>query len=219
MRMDLIRLGWLKLAPTAFFSLMSCASSPLDKEAGRASVEWQDGRYDGEQLSGRLLISAQAGSLRLDRRLGARAHVHVNAVSECDSGQPVPFVMADAISPPASKDDLLILAPGYWYGATVHFRLFSEHFTGRGPECVEAELTVLSFDGTPVGTVRARATGELDGSAPVSPSDAGVQRASGEPVPDSLVGSTLLGDPGFTPPQWRDGGTPLDGGSSPGTAR
>jgi hypothetical protein len=75
----------------------------------------------------------------------------------------------------------------------------------------------ISADGR---ILRRLATGEPDGSPQTRPSDAGVQEYPGELVPDSLVGSTLLGDPGLTPPPPAlDGGASLDGGSSPGPAR
>lgn len=61
----------------------------------------------------------------------------------------------------------------------------------------------ISSDGR---ILRRLATGEPDGSPRTRPADAGVQEYSGELVPDSLVGSTLLGDPGVTPPLGRDGG-------------
>jgi hypothetical protein len=68
--------------------------------------------------------------------------------------------------------------------------------------------------------LRRLATGEPDGSPRTGSSDAGVQVYSGELVPDSLVGSTLLGEAGLTPSQGLDGGGALlDGGSTPGPAK
>jgi hypothetical protein len=86
----------------------------------------------------------------------------------------------------------------------------------------------ISTDGR---ILRRLATGEPDGSR-LKPSDAGVREYQGDPMPDSMVGSTQLGAPSFIPPQWRkdggssvspqlplpsawDGGSPLDGGATP----
>jgi hypothetical protein len=169
----------LKLAPAAFLSLAACTNFPffwkqepsgsqsehqedvllvdVGSQAGsEATLELQDGRYDGQILSARLLIGAKTTPVRLDKRLVSRADVHVNSVLECDSNEPVAFIMADAIPPPVHKEDLLILAPGYWYGTTVRFKLFSERFTGPGPECVDVELTVFSFEGLPLANTRIR---------------------------------------------------------------
>jgi hypothetical protein len=88
----------------------------------------------------------------------------------------------------------------------------------------------ISTDGR---ILRRLATGEPDWYH-LNLSDAGVQESLGDPMPDSLVGSTQLGAPSFIPPQWRkdggssvspkpqlplpsawDGGSPLDGGAAP----
>ncbi|KFE69608.1 hypothetical protein DB31_6583 [Hyalangium minutum] len=115
--------------------------------------------------------------MRLDKRLIPRADIHVNAIVDCSSGEPLSFIMADAIPAAAHEEDLLLLAPGYWYGSTIRFKLFSERFTGLGPECIEAELTVFSFEGKPLASTRVRAErpaangGGLDGLT--APADAG----------------------------------------------
>jgi len=99
-----------------------------------------------------------------------RSDVHVNAVFECGSGVPVAFIMADALPPVASQKDLLTLTPGYWYGATVRFKLFSERFTGLGPACIEADLTVFSFEGQSLASMRVRAERlATDGGVPGGP--------------------------------------------------
>lgn len=143
----------------------------LQDEQGpvHATLEVHYIRYDGEVLSGRLLIGAESGLVRLDKRLVSRAAVHVNSVLECGSGSPAAFIMADALPPPVRQEDLLILAPGYWYGTTMRFKLFSEHFTGIGPECIEVQLTVFSFEGEALASSRIRAvrvTDATDGGTP-----------------------------------------------------
>jgi len=170
------------LGPTFLLLMAACTGLPFfgrqsppspdtgttkDADAGRTTedvqvpsrvvLEIQDIQYDGLTLSGRILISPEVGKLRLDKRLLPTIDVNIGRVSSCISGQPVTFIRADAFAPLADPEDLLILDPGYWYGASVRLRLFSEHFTGLGPECIDADLSLLSFDGEPVALQRIRA--------------------------------------------------------------
>lgn len=187
----------LKLTPALLLMLVACTGFPLfwkkepqpdaervgdaqiEEDSPRVLLEVDEIRYDGEVLSGRLMIGAESDVVHLDKRLVSRADVHVNSVIECGSGAPVAFIMADALPSPTRQEDLLILAPGYWYGTTVRFKLFSERFTGLGPECVEAQLTVFSFEGKALASSRIRAEkivtvidGGTPGAAPVA-ADAG----------------------------------------------
>ncbi len=136
-------------------------------------LEVQDIHYDGLNLSGRVLISPVSGLLRLDRRLLPTIHVNVGRVSNCIPGQPVTSIRTDALAPLTRPEHLLLLEPGYWYGTEVRFRLFSEHFTGLGPECIETNVSVLSFDGQPVASKSIRALRALpetsDGGMPENP--------------------------------------------------
>jgi hypothetical protein len=133
--------------------------SPGDiTDRARAALEMQDIRYDGQTLSGRILVGAVGGALRLDRRLISSASVNVDAVSDCMTGSPVTFLLVDGFPPAPRDEDLLILKPGYWYGARVLFPLFSERFMGKaGPECIEADVSLLSYGGEPVGNTHIRA--------------------------------------------------------------
>ncbi|WP_224370458.1 hypothetical protein [Hyalangium versicolor] len=146
----------------------------------RATLELQDIHYDGKALSGRFLVGALADKVRLDRRFLPNLGVNLDAVRECSGGQPVAFVRGDTFPPGAREEDLLILARGFWFGRNVGFPVFSEPFTGAGPECVIAEFSLRSFDGECVATVQATATREpssISGgglpSEPVSSKDAG----------------------------------------------
>jgi hypothetical protein len=132
------------------------AGSASDAGTPRATLELHDVHYDGLVLSGRLLISPVEGSLRLDKRLQASIDVNIGRVSNC-TGAPTTSMVMDFFPPAVRQEDLLILDPGYWYGGPVRFKLFSERFTGLGPECIEAELSLLSFDGQPVASIPIRA--------------------------------------------------------------
>ena len=162
----------------------------------RVILEVQDIQYDGWILSGRVLVSPEEGQLRLDRRLIPNIHVEIRRVSDCRYGN-VTFIRVDVIAPRARPEDLLVLEPGYWYGKTVHFGLFDEHFTGLGPECVEADIILVS-GGRSVARQRIRAVRPLrqalDGGMQV---DGGVQE---EPQLD--------GGPREEPQPTRDAGPP-----------
>lgn len=119
-------------------------------------LEVQDIHYDGWTLSARVLISPESGPLRLNRQLIPTVHVQLWGVSDCKSGA-VASLNADLLVPRPRPEDLLVVEPGYWYGRTVSFKPFDEHFTGIGPECVEAYLRLFSFDGQPVTRQRIRA--------------------------------------------------------------
>jgi hypothetical protein len=156
----------------------------------RTMMEIQDIQYDGWTLSGRVLVSPEEGQLRLDRRLIPTIHVEIRRVSECEHGS-VTSIRGDLIAPRARPEDLLVLEPGYWYGTTVRFKLFSEYFTGLGPECVQADIILLSFDGKRVARQRIRAVRppqatdggtQLDGG--MQPLDGGMQEAPPSP-PDA----------------------------------
>jgi hypothetical protein len=141
-------------------------------------MELQDIQYDGWTLSGRLLLSPESGSLRLDRRLIPSIDVEVTRVSECERGS-VKSIHADVFAPLNRQENLLILEPGYWYGTTVRFSLFDEHFTGLGPACIEADIILVSFDGKPVARQRIRGVrpSPMEGGTPL---DGGMQE---EPPP------------------------------------
>jgi hypothetical protein len=141
------------------------------RRAPQAVMELQGIHYDGGVLSGRVLVGASMDGLRLDRRLVPGIHVNAEAVRECATEQPVPYVVMDGFIPPPQEEDLLVLNQGYWYGSDARFRLFFE----RGPGCISVELSLLSFDGERAASVRVRA--ERIEQQPV---DGGV---SGEPMP------------------------------------
>jgi hypothetical protein len=127
---------------------------------GQIALEWQEVRYDGWSLSGRLLVGAVGRSLRLDKRLIQTVSIYVRSVSACDSGQPVRFLRMDYFPPRAREKDLLVLEPGYWYGTRIDFKLFDEQYHGPsgGPECIDAELVFKALAGQPLTRMRVRAT-------------------------------------------------------------
>lgn len=139
----------------------SSTSREATRDAGiqpppRVMMEVQDIQYDGFTVSARVLVSPEGGPLRLDRRLIPSIDVELSVVADCERGS-VPYIHADVFSALNRAENLMVLEPGYWYGRTVHFMPFDDHFTGLGPECVEATLHVRSFDRKYVARERIRA--------------------------------------------------------------
>jgi hypothetical protein len=143
--------------PAAHGPIANGDESTVAQVPAHVRLELDDVDYDGKILSGRLLISPVEGHLRLDKRLRSNVAVRARSVSDCTTGRPVELVSVDRISPPARSEDLLILEQGYWYGGTIRLLLFIEHITGSGPECVDAEFSLFSFDGEFVATLAVQA--------------------------------------------------------------
>lgn len=151
------------------------------EEPTHTELELGNPRYDGETFSGRLLIGAITGRPCLDKRLIGSVSVNVDSVRDCATSLPVTYILADALSRPPREEDLLVLAPGYWYGGPARFRLFSEPLGQRGPDCIEVALSIYSARSTLLGRVSAR--------------------AERPPAPSSGASTTLE-------PSQTDGGTP-----------
>ncbi|MCY1083109.1 hypothetical protein [Archangium lansingense] len=151
------------LGPGALLLLVACAGSPTSGKQARPSpvreavsdaglqvpsrvvMKVQDIHYDGFTISARILVSPEDGPLRLDRRLVPEFDVEIGLVADCERGS-VPTIHMDVFPPLERPKNLMVLEPGYWYGRTVRFMPFDDHFTNIGPECVEATLYLRSFD-------------------------------------------------------------------------
>jgi hypothetical protein len=128
------------------------------EDSPRAEVMLQDTRYDGQTLSGRLLISPVEGRLRLDKRLIESASLSTKAVRDCATGQPVEFLVMDVFARRPQEEDVLVLGPGYWYGKDIRIPLFAEILNGRrSPECIEAEIVFHALGGKAATRLHVRA--------------------------------------------------------------
>ncbi|RKG73829.1 hypothetical protein D7W79_24600 [Corallococcus exercitus] len=122
-------------------------------------MELQNPGFDGQTLTGRLLLGAASGSLCLDRRLIESHTLTVERVLDCASGQPLAFLVVDVRTPPLRKEDLFLLGPGQWYGRDVSIPLFPHPAAGQpGPECVDVELSVHALDADAIAKPRVRVT-------------------------------------------------------------
>ncbi|MBM7113304.1 hypothetical protein [Archangium primigenium] len=133
-------------------------------------------RFDGERLSGRLLVGVETGSITFDRRLVENVSVELKSIVDCTNGQPLAFLEVDSFPAPPEPDELLTLTPGYWYGADVRFALFDTHFTGPAlPECFAGELRLRTESGHIPGRLPLRVERSVK---PPPPAD-----AAGAPAP------------------------------------
>jgi hypothetical protein len=158
----------LSLVSCFLFLMAACTGVPFwrterrleSAETGeaRAELELQNVQYDGETLSGRLLIGAVSGRLLLDKRLIVNTVVNLDIVRECETGLPPTFMRADAFPRPAREEDLLALEPGHWYGKQIHIPLFSAALGHPGPDCIEATLTFHTVGDKRAGHLTVRAT-------------------------------------------------------------
>lgn len=128
-------------------------------EPASARVEFQHAGFDGQTLSGRLLLGTSSGSLCLDRRLIESHTLTVERVLDCASEQPLPLLVVDVRTPPRREEDILLLGPGQWYGRDVVVPLFPQSATGQPrPECVDVELSVHALDAANIAKPRLRVT-------------------------------------------------------------
>ncbi|RYZ36296.1 MAG: hypothetical protein EOO71_32325 [Myxococcaceae bacterium] len=147
----------------------STEPAPCPKhEAASARVEFQEPGFDGQSLSGRLLLGAVDGSLCVDRRLIESFTLNVERVLDCATGQPLGFLIVDVRAPPRRAEDVLLLEPGQWYGRNVSVPLFSP--SGPGPGCIDVELSVHTLDTPNVGALRVRAMRAPSGFPDAGPS-------------------------------------------------
>jgi hypothetical protein len=127
----------------------------------KAQVEIQDVQYDGLRLTGRLLVGAVDQELSLDKRLIEESSLTTEAVSDCARDQPVKFVVMDVYARSPSREDTLVLKPGYWYGKDISVLLFArEHSQETGPDCVEVEFAFHVLGGKTAAALRVRAVRE-----------------------------------------------------------
>lgn len=177
-----MQVSWRMLIPGGLVLVVACAGLPFSRKdvsseaVGRVHLEFQEVHYDGEKLSGRLLIGVEEGQLRLNRKLIPDLHVEVRAPVDCQEGLPVRFMTWDGFLA-HREEDLLTLERGYWFGREVDFSLFDEQLTGPGPECLKAELWLFSFDGVVAARQEIRAERSprqpVDAGMPTEPADAG----------------------------------------------
>jgi hypothetical protein len=168
---------WLVRATALLLTLMGCTGFPLVSQeaadhsadaAGKVSaisgdftqarLELQNISFDGEKLYGRLLVGPTKAKLRIDKRLIESFDLEVDSVVECNTGAGLAYVIMDVLAPPLKEEEILTLAPGFWYGKDVRLFLFAEHATKQPlPQCVEAEIVYHALDVKNAARIHVRA--------------------------------------------------------------
>ena len=186
--------GRLILGSLALASVVACAGLGLGFQTRESSgvplLEFQNVRFDGTNLTGRVLVGADGGAITVDARLTPHAIVNVEQVADCATGQPTRYLLADSFIPPPREADLITLLEGHWYGADVSFLIFDETIIGQpSPECLLATVVYWppSHDPdrdvvTPAKViVRVERTGASESLPPVADGDgdAGVKHDGG----------------------------------------
>jgi hypothetical protein len=146
------------------WTTFACSHAQTPKAAVMAELLIEDARCDGEEVSGRLLVTARRGSILIDRRLLESGSHSVREITACDTGQHVPFAVFDSFpEDPPSADMVLSLEEGYWYGKNVTYTLFPRVPGGRSaPACIDVlvRVNLQRSTGTAEGKVRVRCPSE-----------------------------------------------------------
>ncbi|MCY1036911.1 hypothetical protein OV207_36075 [Corallococcus sp. BB11-1] len=133
--------------------LLASACARLQKPPPPAQpplLAFEHVRYDGHTVSGRALIGAQ-GPTTVDRRLIENVSLGIDRVTDCATGAAFPTLVADFLPEPATRDDLVTLTEGEWFGRDVSFVVFAEPFTPpEGPACIELTLSLQLAGAQPV---------------------------------------------------------------------
>ena len=170
MRISLLVLG--SIAPVFFACARpaSLGSTELDHaffnttDGGvpHVKLSLENARFDGQDLAGRFLVSVVNGHLRMDKRIVAGRTVSVEDVMDCVSGQPLDFIVMDFYSRPPRKDDILVLAPGYWYGKEVNIPVFDRRLADlQKTDCVRVKLVFRAHGAPALASLEVRAVREV----------------------------------------------------------
>ena len=161
-----MRMNRLLLSSASLSLMVACASGPpplpskqetcATLPSAGAILALEDIHYDGENLFTRIMVGGVKGSVCLDRRFLVNASGKVDSVRECDTGLTPATLPAEPAPAPPREEDLLILEPGQWYGAEVRVPLFSAQRGVKGPDCVDAQVSLLPLNGAAMGPLFVR---------------------------------------------------------------
>lgn len=214
-----MRIIWHLLATVPFVMLGGCTGFPLFSRAAtdrsgdaaanvpaingdfsQARLELQNVSFDGETLSGRLLISPTSASLRIDKRLIESFALSVDSVVECGTGASLAYVIMDVLAPPLQETDILTLAPGFWYGKEVRLLLFASEATKQPlPQCFEAEIVYHALDVKNAARLHVRVERSLPAATPKEATTPATNAAEGAAEPSEQVLPSTEKSP--SPPQ------------------
>lgn len=159
-------------------------------QPGAPKLEFQNARYDGKELHGRLLVGAVGGPVTLDGRLIEHSTVTVEDVFDCATREQV-GVMADSFPPPPRESELITITEGYWYGADVDLLVLTEEVKTSSPDCILATIAVWPRATAGKMVVPAELVVRVMKAAPAAPTvDAGADAGPGDvqqPGPESRL--------------------------------
>lgn len=127
------------------WGIAACALLPRAPTGlpGRTAVEFQDPRFDGQYLRGRLLIGAVSGEIAVPEKVEAHTTVIVDDLVECGTNRRLGLIH---LCPVALKEPLptRALHEGHWYGADIELEVRDRsQLSEILPECVEVKLTYV----------------------------------------------------------------------------
>jgi len=143
--------------------MVGCATLQIRDQLARASgrpIVLVDGAwFDGEYLNGRMLVGTDdAGYVVVDRRLPELNVIVVDTILDCDGGETVDYIAADALAKSPGPEDYLTIEPGYWYGRDFHLLMYAEEKARTpAPACIDAVLA-LNLEAAAPGASRPRLT-------------------------------------------------------------
>lgn len=123
-------------------SAMACITprKSVSNIDGKVLLLTQDGRYDGINISFRLLVTAEAGSFAFDGRLIPGHHVYFRDARDCDDGRKLARNVEDYVFDAVTDLDVVRVEPGFYYGADLKFEAFKK----AGPACIDATFSFHS---------------------------------------------------------------------------
>lgn len=171
-----------RLTPVLGYMAIACVAGcagmrihqQLSQARGTPIVSVERPSFDGEHLTGRLLISSEDGGyVVVDRRLPALNIIAVDTVLDCDGGATVDYIAADAVTTSPSPEELLSIEPGYWYGRDFSLFMYDRRIAhSPPPECIDV-LVAVNLEGAaashdrPQVMVRAYLSTADGGSSPL----------------------------------------------------
>jgi hypothetical protein len=191
---------WFSRAATDHPSDASGNVPTTNGDFSQARVELQNVSFDGETLSGRLLISPASSNLRIDKRLIESFALSVDSVVECGTETSLAYVIMDVLAPSLKEADILTLAPGFWYGKEVRLLLFASEATRQPlPQCIEAEIVHHALDVKNAARLHVRVERSQPASTPQEAGAPAASAAEGTVAPDEQVLPSAEKSP--SPPQ------------------
>lgn len=143
------------LTATVLLVASGCAHGPgLKKDPVGFETRLLDLEYDRQKVSFLFLLSPKSAEAFLDDRVIENLHLMIERVQDCQTHASLRHRVWDYFAVDEVENHLVKLTPGFWYGAPVEFKLFTE----PGPDCLEisAQYRPIADVTFPMQTVQFR---------------------------------------------------------------